>query len=133
MGANQDDKFFATFGRIYNDGDILFREGEPGDELFLIRSGQVEIIKMVGDTEKVLATIGEDSIFGEMAIFEDAPRSAGARAKGRLEVLVFDRNSFRIIFQLHPKWTMKLIEGFAGRITRAYKELEKLARAEGGI
>ena len=61
-------------------GEWIFKEGDPGDGLYLIRSGLVQIIKQSGDSKITLATVSKDEVFGEIAIFSDKPRMAGAIA-----------------------------------------------------
>ena len=61
-------------------GEWIFKEGDPGDGLYLIRSGIVQIIKQSGDSKVTLATLSKDEVFGEIAIFSDKPRMAGAIA-----------------------------------------------------
>ncbi len=67
--------------RSYAPGDVIFREGEIGDCSFYVESGEVEIYIERADGDHILAVLGEDEIFGEMAIIDRLPRSASARAK----------------------------------------------------
>ena len=67
-------------------GQEVFREGEPGAEMYIIEDGEVEIVKQHGATEKRLSRLGPGDFFGEMALLEDRPRSAGAREIGRAHV-----------------------------------------------
>jgi CRP/FNR family transcriptional regulator, cyclic AMP receptor protein len=62
--------------RTYNAGDVIFRQGDEAEELYVIQSGTVEI--RLGN--RLLDTLPERSIFGEMALIDDAPRSATAIA-----------------------------------------------------
>ncbi len=74
--------------RKYRKGEILFREGEPPREIFLIKEGKVEIIK--GD--KRLAILDAGEFLGEMAVLDGRPRSATARALEDTVVLTLDRD-----------------------------------------
>ena len=58
----------------------IFKEGDPGDSLFLIKSGMVQIVKEINGNDVTLATLSDNEVFGEMALFSDLPRSAGAQA-----------------------------------------------------
>ena len=60
-------------------GEYIFHEGEEGDEAYLILSGQVNIIRNIGDEEIVIAQVGVGSIIGEMALIDEVPRMASAR------------------------------------------------------
>src|SRR6266850_1027047 len=59
-------------------GTVLFREGDRGQTMYVIRSGKVNISKRIGDSEITLAVLGPGEFFGEMALLEGLPRSAGA-------------------------------------------------------
>src|SRR5579859_565223 len=72
------DPLFLRFGREYRAGDVLFREGERGDEMYVVQSGLVQIRKGMGPAERPLATLGRGEFLGEMAILNDKPRSATA-------------------------------------------------------
>ena len=58
----------------------IFKEGDPGDSLFLIKSGMVQIVKEINGNDVTLATLSDNEVFGEMALFSDLPRSASAQA-----------------------------------------------------
>ncbi len=72
------DDLFQRFGREFPRGAVLFREGEPGKEMFVVQAGRVTISKRAGDVEKVLTTLGRGEFFGEMSILNNKPRSATA-------------------------------------------------------
>lgn len=101
-------------GRHYEAGETLFKEGDRGHELFLLLRGQVEVYTGV----ESLAVISGGEILGEMSHFDEQPRSASARARTPVDALCLDRDNFGLIFQLHPKWTIQLVEGLAQRIER---------------
>ena len=66
----------------YAAGEIIFRQGYPGDHAYIIQSGEVEILHEEADgSHTLLATLGVGEMFGELAVMDDAPRSATARAK----------------------------------------------------
>ncbi|RKZ20683.1 hypothetical protein DRQ18_05845 [bacterium] len=75
-------------------GEVLFREGDPGDEMYLIKKGEIKITKRIGDQEKVLAVLKEGDFFGEMAIIDGSPRSASAIAATETELVIVDREAF---------------------------------------
>ena len=66
------------FGREFPRGTVLFREGDPGGEMYVVSRGKVSISARGGAVEKVLSTLGQGEFFGEMSILNDAPRSATA-------------------------------------------------------
>jgi len=111
---------FAKVGISFNDQEIIFPAGSNGTELYIILSGKVEIFN---PPESILDVLKAGEIFGEMSHFDNSKRSASARSKGVTKLLVFSKENFSLIFQLHPKWTIKLVEGLAERIHNTITQL----------
>ena len=85
-------------------GEVLFREGDPGQEMFLIRFGSVIISKPItGRVEQVLARMGPGEFFGEMSLFDQAPRSATVQADGETVLLCLDRESLQQFVEVSPR------------------------------
>ena len=77
----------------------------------------------MGGQERVLAILKSGDILGEMSHFDDAPRSATATAVGTLNILAFGRENFGMIFELHHKWTLYLIQALATRCAGTFHRL----------
>ncbi len=85
-------------------GGLLFREGETGQEMFLIRSGSIIISKPItGRVEQVLARMGPGEFFGEMSLFDRAPRSATVQADADTVLLCLDRESLQQFVEVSPR------------------------------
>jgi CRP-like cAMP-binding protein len=108
---------FARFAKKYSDGQIIFSEFEMGDTFYLIQSGQVELLKLDGDTQKTLAILNPMEMFGEMAILESSPRSATVIARGDCVLLEFNSKNFQSLMMGLPELAIKLLKLF---ITRMY-------------
>ncbi|HOG64278.1 MAG TPA: Crp/Fnr family transcriptional regulator [Spirochaetota bacterium] len=113
----------SKFGVTYQPGQIIFLEYEPGDSFFLIQSGRVKITKVVKDKEKLLDILEPGDVFGEMAILEDAPRSASAVAADEVKALLFRKENFEIILKSNPAMALKLLKIFAKRIYEQKRRL----------
>lgn len=107
---------FARFAKTYQKGDIIFCEYEPGDTFYLIQSGRVEILKIMDDMQKTLDILEPGELFGEMAILEEAPRSATALALDKVTALEFNRENFEVLMQGNPQIALKLLKLFTKRI-----------------
>jgi CRP-like cAMP-binding protein len=107
---------FVRFARIYQQGEIIFSEYEPGDSFYLIQGGRVKISKIVGDIEKTIDILQPPEIFGEMAILEGAPRSATAQAVDQAKVLEFNRANFEVLMMGNPQIALRLLKLFTKRI-----------------
>jgi CRP/FNR family transcriptional regulator, cyclic AMP receptor protein len=85
----------VTVERHYPKGDVIVREGEAGVAFYAISSGRVEVVKNLGQPgEQVLATLGPDNFFGEMALFDNQLRSASVRAVEDMDCLVLTKWDF---------------------------------------
>ncbi len=107
---------FERFAVGYEPGEIIFCEYEPGDAFYLIQEGRVQILKIMGDIEKTVDVLHPGEIFGEMAILEEAPRSATAIAMEQVKCLEFNRANFEILMRGNPAIALKLLKLFTKRI-----------------
>ncbi|QQO11333.1 Crp/Fnr family transcriptional regulator [Breznakiella homolactica] len=107
---------FSRFARTFQPGEMIFSEFEPGDTFYLIQSGRVELVKIIGDIEKTLDILQPSEMFGEMAILENSPRSATAIALDVVKVLEFNRQNFEILMLGNPQIALKLLKMFTKRI-----------------
>ena len=107
---------FARFTRTFQPGEMIFSEFEPGDTFYLIQSGRVELVKIIGDIERTLDILQPSEMFGEMAILENSPRSATAIALDVVKVLEFNTQNFEILMLGNPQIALKLLKMFAKRI-----------------
>jgi hypothetical protein len=81
--------------RTFKAGDIIFRESEPGDEAFVIFSGEVQISVGEGENRVVIATLDRGEVFGEMALVDDEPRMATATAMRDTAVYIVPQEMFK--------------------------------------
>lgn len=107
---------FERFAVTFEKGDMIFCEHEPGDAFYLIQEGRVRISKVIGDVEKTLDILQPGEVFGEMAMLEDAPRSASAIAMDRVKALEFNKANFEILLTGQPQITLKILKLFTKRI-----------------
>jgi CRP-like cAMP-binding protein len=114
--AEMDMSAFGRFARTFQAGEMIFSEFEPGDTFYLIQSGRVELVKIIGDIEKTLDILQPSGMFGEMAILENSPRSATAIALDTVKVLEFNSQNFEILMLGNPQIALKLLRMFAKRI-----------------
>ena len=113
--------------RSYEKDSMLFSEGEPGNELFVIQRGSVKIIKIVDNQEVLLAVLKPGDIFGEMALLEDKPRVASALVYERCDVLVITKGNFELMIQSQPQLITKITILLAERLWLVYKKFANTA------
>lgn len=107
---------FGRFTRTFQEGEMIFSEFEPGDTFYLIQTGRVKLVKIIGDIERTLDILHPSEMFGEMAILEDSPRSATAIALDAVKVLEFNSQNFEILLLGNPQIALKLLKMFSKRI-----------------
>jgi CRP-like cAMP-binding protein len=117
---------FGRFARTFKQGEIIFSEFEPGDNFYLIQSGRVHLVKIIGDFEKTLDIIGPSDMFGEMAILENSPRSATAIALDEVKVLEFNARNFEVLLLGNPQIALRLLRMFCKRIYDAKRRFMTL-------
>jgi HEAT repeat protein len=97
-------------------GDVLSRQGEQGDDLFLIVSGQVRVTRQTGGREQVVALRGAGEFVGEMAIIEAAPRSASLIAADEVRLLVIRGADFEAILRDRPAVALAVLRNMSRRL-----------------
>ncbi len=100
----------VTAGRSPALGTRIFQYGDPGDKLFIILEGKVRISREVsGMGEEALAVLGPGQVFGEMALLDEAPRSADARAHERCRLLVITKDAFEDLLFMHKELAYEVL------------------------
>lgn len=114
------------FAKDYEPGTVLFREGDPGDFMYVIQSGSVEIRREIGDLERVLAVLPAGEFFGEMALINARPRSATAVVREPSRLLVIEPRTFEAMLRGRVEIAVRLIRTLASRLERANQQIELL-------
>jgi CRP-like cAMP-binding protein len=121
-----DDQLFQRFGKEFPQGTVLFREGEPGKEMYVVQSGRVHVSKQVGEVEKILATLGPGEFLGEMSILNNKPRSATATCADACKLLVIDAKTFEAMIRGNAEIAIRMIKKFSDRLAEANEQIENL-------
>jgi CRP/FNR family cyclic AMP-dependent transcriptional regulator len=107
------------FGRDFRAGEVLFREGESGSEMFVIHTGCVQISKRVGGEERPIAVLGRGEFLGEMAILNNKTRTATATVIEDASCLVIDAKTFESMVSTNMEIAVRLIKKLASRLDAA--------------
>jgi hypothetical protein len=116
----------AALGKIYQDGEIIVRQGEIGDCMYVVQDGSVEVLIESGDQQVQLNVLGKNEFFGEMAIFNREIRSATVRAMGPARILTIDHNNLLQHIHEDPSLAYRLMEVMSARINKLSEEVGKL-------
>lgn len=109
-------------------GDLLFREGDPSDAMYVIKKGRIAITKVKGSGEVELAELGPGEMLGEMAFFDNKPRSAGARSKVDSTVIMLPFSSLYAQFKTFPEWLKAMVKNVNGKLRDANAKIKNLER-----
>ncbi len=109
-------------------GELLFREGDQSDAMYVIKKGQISVVKTKGAGEVELAELGAGAMIGEMAFFDNKPRSAGARAKSDSTVIVLPFTSLYAQFKTFPEWLKAMVKNVNGKLREANAKIKNLER-----
>lgn len=116
------------YRKLFLPGAILFREGDPGDDFYVVLDGSVEIY--AEKLDRLLATIQENQFFGEVSLMLGIPRTATARIPEKTTLFVINRKGFTTLLQSHPSLAQQIIEAFA-RYQEELRERQQQLRALG--
>lgn len=113
-----------TFRRAFKPGDVIVEEGRTGNGLYVVLSGQVEVVKgLNGQRPQVAAVLGPGEPFGEMALLGEWKRSASVRAIDEAECLGMDRWAFIAHMNKEPRIAIRLLQLLAQRLAETDAKL----------
>jgi|YNPMSStandDraft_1061717.scaffolds.fasta_scaffold02783_6 CRP/FNR family cyclic AMP-dependent transcriptional regulator len=112
---------------FFNEGDVIFRQGDPGDVMYILVSGAVELRIKVEKGEKLLKCVDTPhDFFGEMALVDGSPRSATAIAVKPTKLIVVDEAQFEKIVLTNGKFAWKIIQVLSQRIRNSNLQISEL-------
>ncbi|NIM71458.1 MAG: cyclic nucleotide-binding domain-containing protein [Xanthomonadales bacterium] len=115
----------GALGKRYRDGEVIIRQGEPGDCMYVVQAGQVEVVQHTEQGEQHLAYLQAGDFFGEMAVFERQVRSATVRAAGEAKVLKVDKKTLLRRIKEDPLLAVNLLQTMSHRIRELDGQLAK--------
>lgn len=113
---------------FFKKGENIVREGDTGNEMYIIQSGKVEVIKNTGKEDVVLATLEPKAFFGEMALFGDPHRSATIRAAEDTKMVVINREILDSQLEKVPEWFVSILKSLVEKLREANKSLKSRFR-----
>jgi CRP/FNR family cyclic AMP-dependent transcriptional regulator len=116
----------ASLTRHFKPGDVIFREGEQGREMLVVRKGRVRIFRKTGDAELTLAELGAGESFGEMAILDQTARSATAIAVEDTELVVVEEHAFETMLKERTDIAVRLLKKLSARLREANRQIHLL-------
>ncbi len=125
-----DSSLFNKFGRHVPNGQIIFKENEDGEQMYIIQEGSVKISKYIAGKEHILAILNKGDFFGEMAIVSRMKRTATATAVGEVQLLAFNREGFVAMIEKNAKIGLNIIDKLCRRIDSANQQIKMLVKKD---
>ncbi|MBK7586712.1 MAG: Crp/Fnr family transcriptional regulator [Myxococcales bacterium] len=122
----QQDKLLARFGRPFSGGDVLFRDGSPAVEAYLLQDGRVRLIKQVGAVERSLRVLRPGDLFGESALVRGAPHNSTAVALSDGLALALDHSTFQQVLSSNAAVGSRVLQQLIRRLRDAEDQIEIL-------
>jgi len=116
----------ARFGRQFAAGDVLFRDGDPAEEAYLLQEGRVRLIKRVGAMERSLRVLRPGDLFGESALVKGSPRNSTAVALSDGSALALDQATFQQVLGSNPAVGARVLAQLIRRLRDAEDHIEVL-------
>ena len=116
----------GALGSVYEDGDVIVRQGDLADCMYVVQSGEVEVVQATSGGEQRLALLGSGDFFGEMAVFEKEVRSATVRAHGEARALKVDKKTLLRRIKEDPLLAVNLLQTMSHRIRELNAQLASL-------
>ncbi|OGL47587.1 MAG: hypothetical protein A2161_05355 [Candidatus Schekmanbacteria bacterium RBG_13_48_7] len=123
---SKDDALFSRFGKHFPKGSIIFQEDEKGEFIFIIQDGEVQLTKKIRNTERLLSLLGKGEFFGEMAIFNNQPRTATATALVDTKLILLDKSTFEHMVRDNKEIALRIIKKLSARLEDANNRIENL-------
>jgi len=108
--------------RVFHRGSLMFIEGEKGEEMYILKSGRIKILKQEGSKTIELATLGAGSVLGEMSLLIDMPRSATAQVVEDVLALAIDKRILEDTYSKIPPWLVSVIREVVKRLRDTMKK-----------
>jgi CRP-like cAMP-binding protein len=124
-------RLLSRYGRRFTAGTVLFRDGEPATEAFLLQDGRVRLLKQAGRMERSLRVVRPGDLFGESALLRGAARSSTAVALDDVVTLAFDHATFEQVLATSPEVAGRVLNQLIRRMRDAEDQIEILMLRDG--
>ena len=123
----------GALGKPLQDGEVIVRQGEVGNCMYVIQQGQVEVLLKKGDADVCVAVLGEGDFFGEMALFDQEVRSATVRARGEVRILTLEKRTFLRRIHEDPSLAFRMLEKMSRRVRKLNETLNAALGRRGAL
>ena len=123
---------FAKFLSHHRKGDYIFREGDEGDEMYIIQTGRVSIQKVIAGKKTPISVLEKGDFFGEMSVLERLPRTADAEALEDADLITINSQTFGEMIRSNPEIAVRMLRKYSMRMREFSDQLELLMVSRDG-
>jgi len=123
-----EETLYTKYGHVVDAGKVIFKEGEEGDQMYIIQEGTVRISKNIDGKEYTLAVLGKGDFFGEMALLTRVQRTATVTAGDTVKYLAFNREGFIGMIEKNAKIALNVIDKLCRRLQQANMQISHLKK-----
>ncbi len=124
------DELLQRFTKSYAPGAVICREGEEGDEMYIIQKGKVRVGKLFAGKARVVSILEKGDFFGETAIVNRTRRTATVTALDSVELLVFDREGLQNMITRNARIALSIIDKLCRRLQNAHLQIQHLVKRD---
>ncbi|MBN2509914.1 MAG: Crp/Fnr family transcriptional regulator [Spirochaetales bacterium] len=124
----EENVLYNKYGTSMDEGKVIFKEGDIGDTMYIIKDGSVRISKNISGKEHILAVLGKGDFFGEMAIVNRVTRTATATAGSSVQLLAFNRQGFLSMVEKNAGIALNIIDKLCRRLQQANNQIQHLVK-----
>lgn len=106
----------GELGKVFTNGEVIIQQGDVGDRMYVVQTGNVEVVLESGGEERLLSSLKAGDFFGEMALFDKVVRSASVRAVGEARVLTIDKRTLLKRISEDPLLAYNLLRSMSTRV-----------------
>lgn len=122
---------FTSEHMTFKEGQVLMRQGEVGNEAYVLMDGRVAVTVDTPQGEIVVAELGDNELIGEIAILCDVPRTASVKALGEVKTLLIRKEQFLQLISQFPQMGIEIMRSLADRLSATNQELAEAKRVQG--
>lgn len=117
---------FAQYTVTFEQGEVIYAQSDPGNSMFVITDGKVQLSKSVGAASEVMAELAKGDFFGELSILEHVPRQETAKALTDCTLVVIHRNTFVKMLKAKMEIAIRLMQKFSTKLRQSEEKIDQL-------
>ncbi len=124
FGPAEKERLISRYGRRFQRGEVIFREGDDAQQAYLLQEGRVRLVRRIRGIERSLTVLRPIELFGESALIDGARRTSTALALTEGAALALDQNTFRRLLETNPSVALRVVQQLVRRLRDAEDQIE---------